>query len=101
MREFQGALIRKVGADSCYGIAIRASEQIRKLGAVRVIGIAVKIENGNIRILYSTVAEILERLQIGTPEMRLKLVAFHRPDIVNTAGVMTGGHFHVFELRRV
>ena len=54
MREFQGALIRKVGADSCYGIAIRASEQIRKLGAVRVIGIAVKIENGNIRILYST-----------------------------------------------
>lgn len=101
MRGFQGALIGKIGADGCYGVAIRASEQTRKLGAVGAIGIAVKIEDGNIGVLYSAVAEILERLQIGTPEMRLKLAAFHQPDIVNTAGVVTGGYSHVFELRRL
>lgn len=101
MRGFQGALIGKLGADGCYGIAIRASDQTRKLGAVGAIGIAVKIEDGNVGALYSAVAEILERLQIGTLEMRLKLVTFHRPDIVNTAGVVTGGYSHVFELRRV
>ncbi|KAL5340349.1 L-asparaginase II [Aspergillus crustosus] len=101
MREFQGALFGKVGADGCYGIGIRASEQTKKLGAVGTIGIAVKIEDGNLNVLYSAVAEILERLQLGTPEMRQKLAIFHRPGILNTAGVVTGRLSHSFELRRV
>ncbi|KAL4784039.1 L-asparaginase II [Aspergillus varians] len=101
MRGFQGAVIGKVGADGCYGIAVRASEQTKELGAAGAIGIAVKIEDGNLGVLYSAAAEILERLQIGTPEMRQALSAFHRPDILNTASVATGGYSHLFELRRV
>ncbi|KAL4876588.1 L-asparaginase II [Aspergillus karnatakaensis] len=101
MREFQGALIGKIGADGCYGIGIRASEPTRKLGAVGAIGIAVKVEDGNLNVLYSAVAEILARLQIGTPEMRQSLASFHHTDILNTAGVVTGRLTHAFELRRV
>ncbi|KAL4865625.1 hypothetical protein BDV12DRAFT_174245 [Aspergillus spectabilis] len=101
MRVFQGVLIGKVGADGCYGIAIRASEQTRKLGAVGAIGIAVKIEDGNLGVLYSAVAEILDRLQIGTPEMSQKLATFHHQDILNTAGVVTGRFSHPFDLRRL
>ncbi|KAL3462321.1 L-asparaginase II [Aspergillus heterothallicus] len=101
MHEFQGALIGKLGADGCYGIAIRASEETKALGAVGAIGIAVKVEDGNIGVLYSAVVEILERLQIGPPKSRQKLAVFHHPDILNTAGVVTGGLTHPFELRRL
>ncbi|KAL2825297.1 L-asparaginase II [Aspergillus cavernicola] len=101
MQAFQGALIGKVGADGCYGLAIRASDQTRKLGAVGAVGIAVKIEDGNLGVLYSAVVDILERLQLGTPDMRQKLTIFHHPDILNTDGVVTGGFSHRFELRRV
>ncbi|KAL3469960.1 L-asparaginase II [Aspergillus californicus] len=101
MNAFQGALIGKVGADGCYGVGIRASEQTARLGAVGSIGIAVKIEDGNLDVLYSAVAEILERLRIGTPEIRQEFAAFHHPDILNSAGVVTGGFSHPFELKRV
>ena len=70
MRAFQGSLIGKIGADGCYGIGIRASERTKQLGTDGAIGIAVKIEDGNISILYSAVAEILEQLQLGEPDMR-------------------------------
>ncbi|KAL4803204.1 L-asparaginase II [Aspergillus unguis] len=101
MQGFQGAVIGKVGADGCYSVGIRASEQTRMLGAAGAIGIAVKIEDGNLGVLYSVVAEIIDRLKIGSPEMRGKLEAFHHPEIKNTAGVVTGGYSHLFDLRRV
>ncbi|KAL4927263.1 asparaginase [Aspergillus undulatus] len=101
MRGYDGALIGKVGADGCYGVAVRASQQTRRIGAVGAIGIAVKIEDGNQAVLYSAVAEILERLQIGTPETREGIRRFHKSDILNTAGVVTGRYSHLFELQRV
>ncbi|KAI9040768.1 asparaginase [Aspergillus affinis] len=101
MEAFQGDLIGKIGADGCYGIGICASEQTRQLGADGAIGIAVKIEDGNIGILYSAVAEILEQLRIGTADMRNKLASFHEPQVFNTAGAVTGGTSNSFSIRAV
>ncbi|KAE8149964.1 L-asparaginase II [Aspergillus avenaceus] len=99
MESFQGELIGKIGADACYGVGVRASEQTRRLGAEGAIGIAVKVEDGSIPILYSAEAEILEQLQIGTPAMRQSLDGFHYRSIKNTAGVVTGRTSHLFKLR--
>jgi len=101
MDAYQGLLVGKVGADGCYGVAIRA----RQAGAPnkgekgRPLGIAVKVEDGNLDILYSAIVEILEILDVGSREMRQKLEAFHHPPIVNTAGVVTGGYRHGFKFR--
>ncbi|KAI9926057.1 hypothetical protein ASPWEDRAFT_130022 [Aspergillus wentii DTO 134E9] len=96
---FQGELIGKVGADGCYGVAIRASQETKRLGGDGALGIAVKIEDGNMDILYAAVAEILEQLQIGSPEMRNALDHFHYPKLCNTAGVVTGHVSHSFKVR--
>ncbi|KAI1749492.1 L-asparaginase II protein [Xylaria castorea] len=90
MLHFHGGLIGKLGADGCYGVAIRGSEQTRRLGAQGAVGIAVKIEDGNIEILYAAVMEILQRLHIGTQEQRQSLCTFHYPARTNTTGETTG-----------
>ncbi|PLN86472.1 L-asparaginase II [Aspergillus taichungensis] len=90
MEAFGGSLVGKLGADGCYAIGIRASEATNRAGATGAIGIAVKVEDGNIGILYAAVMEILEQLQIGTPDARGRLAGFHRPVITNSAGVVTG-----------
>lgn len=103
MRAYKGTLVGKLGADGCYGIAVRAvpdSPSQSGLGR-NAIGIAVKVEDGNIDVLYSAVMEILEQLNIGTKEMRQHLEAFHHPNIVNTAGVVTGSFKHQFDVRRI
>ncbi|KAJ5974634.1 hypothetical protein N7481_011844 [Penicillium waksmanii] len=99
MQAFHGRLIGKLGADGCYGIGIRASEQTAQLGATGAVGISLKIEDGNIAILYSAILEILEQLGIRSPEMRKDLDAFHRPAITNTAGVVTGQITPAFKLQ--
>lgn len=101
METYKGQVIGKVGADACYGIGMRESEQTRRLGADGTIGIAVKIEDGNMEILYAAVAEILEQLQLGTPEIRRRLDGFHQKKIINTAGVVTGGLSFPFRIRAV
>lgn len=101
MQAFDGSLIGKLGADGCYGIGIRASEQTARLGAQGAVGIAVKIEDGNINILYSAVAEILEQLEIGTPEIRGRLAHFHHQKILNTMKVVTGRVSHQFKVRKI
>ncbi|KND89207.1 hypothetical protein TOPH_06220 [Tolypocladium ophioglossoides CBS 100239] len=101
MEAYSGRLIGKVGADGCYGIGVRESEQTRRLGAEGSIGIAAKIEDGSLDILYAALAEILEQLQLGTPEMRQKLDGLHHKNIVNTAGVVTGGLSFPFRIREV
>ncbi|KAJ5693157.1 hypothetical protein N7462_002580 [Penicillium macrosclerotiorum] len=98
-KTFQGELIGKLGADGCYGLAIRESKQTQKLGARGAIGISVKVEDGNINILYAVVMEILDQLQIGTPEMRHALDRFHLPKLCNTVGVVTGQISHLFQVR--
>ncbi|TID02605.1 hypothetical protein CH35J_004797 [Colletotrichum higginsianum] len=100
MEAFEGAVIGKVGADGCYGVGIRASDDTRRLGADGAVGIAVKIEDGSLEILYSAVAEILQQLRVGTEETRGKLAAFHHIKRVNTMGVETGRVSHAFQLRQ-
>ena len=90
MRAFDGALIGKVGADGSYAIGVRASRQTEQLGANGALGIAVKVEDGNIGVLYATVAELLARLDIGSPEQRAQLDAFHKPRMINTMGIEIG-----------
>lgn len=90
MAAYNGILVGKLGADGCYGIGIRSTESTRKAGLNGPIGIAIKIEDGKIPILYSAVMEILEQLEIGTSEIREMLADFHRPKLSNTAGVEIG-----------
>jgi hypothetical protein len=64
------------------------------------IGIAVKIEDGNINILYAAVMEILVQLGIGTEEVRNKLRSWHTPSVFNTMGIVTGVTSHSYIVRR-
>ncbi|MFM0720638.1 asparaginase [Paraburkholderia strydomiana] len=90
MQAFDGALVGKVGADGSYAFGVRASAQTARLGAAGALGIAVKIEDGNLAMLYAVAAELLVLLDIGTAEQRAKLEGFHAPKRLNTMGVETG-----------
>jgi L-asparaginase II len=67
MKLFRGDLVGKTGAEGCYTIGMRESEQTNRLGADGAIAIAVKIEDGNLLALHSSVVEILAQLRIGAP----------------------------------
>ena len=99
MDAFEGQVVGKLGADACYGIGVRASARTRELGADGALGISVKIEDGNIDVLYMMVSELLERLRIGTDAQRARLAAFHRPRMLNTQGVEIGHATFPFELQ--
>ncbi|KAJ2967826.1 hypothetical protein NQ176_g9481 [Zarea fungicola] len=101
MEAFGGKVIGKVGADACYGLGVRECEETKRLGAVGSVGIAAKIEDGNMDILYGAVAEILARLEIGTAEMRGSLDGFHIQPIKNTVGVVTGHVSYPFKLHAI
>lgn len=101
MQAFKGRVIGKVGADACYGIGIRECEETRRLGAVGSIGIAAKIEDGNMDILYGAVSELLVRLDISTVDTRSALDEFHSKAIKNTVGVVTGHVSYPFKLQTV
>ncbi|HEX3379812.1 MAG TPA: asparaginase, partial [Paraburkholderia sp.] len=73
MQAFDGALVGKVGADGSYAIGVRPSRQTARLGAQGALGIALKIEDGNLGALYAVTAELLALLDIGTPEQRATL----------------------------
>ncbi|KAG5763582.1 hypothetical protein H9Q72_008313 [Fusarium xylarioides] len=65
MQSYQGQLFGKVGADASYGIGVRESEDTRRLEAKGALGLAAKIEDGNLEILYAVVPEVLEQLGIA------------------------------------
>ncbi|KAH0264306.1 L-asparaginase II, partial [Aureobasidium melanogenum] len=90
MRLFSGALVGKLGAEGCYGVGIRDCEATRRLGAKGGLGIAVKIEDGNIDILYVALMEILTRLDIGTAQIREELKRSYCTMPRNTMGIVTG-----------
>ncbi len=91
MRAFNGDLVGKVGADGSYAIGVRHGALKRtKHGANEAIGIAVKVEDGNVTALYAIVVAALRELGIGTPEQLAALRAFDKPPIRNTMGVETG-----------
>ncbi|RAK78534.1 L-asparaginase II [Aspergillus fijiensis CBS 313.89] len=84
-----------------YGGAVVASECGAQMpGRDGAIGIAVKIEDGNIGMLYAAVMEILQQLGIGTPEIWHRLARFHHPKLVNTAGVTTGSVKFDFKVQK-
>ncbi|KAF2164979.1 hypothetical protein M409DRAFT_67656 [Zasmidium cellare ATCC 36951] len=99
MKNFHGRLIGKVGADGCYGIGIRASEQTRRLGSAGAIGIAIKIEDGNLDVLYSVAAEILARLHVEEYSKMQDLRRFHQLSRLNTANEQVGCYCHAYSLR--
>ncbi len=80
MRAYEGTLVGKVGADASYAIAYPA----------RGLGIALKVEDGNSTIAFALAVELLHQLDIGTPAMRARLAHWHRPQIKNTVGIVTG-----------
>ncbi|MBN3853713.1 asparaginase [Paraburkholderia sp. Ac-20340] len=88
MRAFGGDLVGKVGADGSYAIGVRRGALP---GATRAIGIAVKVEDGNVGALYAIVVAVLRQLGIGTTAQLDALRAFDQPRIRNTKGVETGG----------
>ncbi|KAI4744994.1 L-asparaginase II [Aureobasidium sp. EXF-12298] len=90
MRSSPGFWVGKLGAEGCYGVGIRECQQTRELGAKGGLGIAVKIEDGNIDILYAALIEILARLDIGTDEIRKELKKSYCTMAKNTMGVETG-----------
>ncbi|KAL7809443.1 thermolabile L-asparaginase [Trichoderma gracile] len=90
MSALGGSAIGKVGADGCYGIGIRESEQTKRLGAEGAIGIAAKIEDGNLDILYAAVAEILAQLKLCGREDMQTLETYHHPKMKNTMRIVTG-----------
>jgi L-asparaginase II len=100
MAAYGGQIVGKIGADACYGVAVRAPNDADMTEASHgAIGIAVKVEDGNLDVLYAAVIEILERLKIGTSEVRQSLDGWRFPKIVNTAGAVTGGYKHCFKVR--
>ncbi|KAK2763770.1 hypothetical protein FQN54_009387 [Arachnomyces sp. PD_36] len=104
MEVYKGVVIGKLGAEGCYGIGIRSrnTQPVTHNVPSEIddsLGIAVKIEDGNIGVLYTAVVEILRQRQIGTPEQLQELADFHRPSIVNTRGVVTGHTYPSFYLR--
>ncbi|KAK4494223.1 hypothetical protein PRZ48_014521 [Zasmidium cellare] len=99
MTAYKGKLIGKVGADGCYGVAIRASPKTRRLGADGAIGIAIKIEDGNLDVLYSVAVEILKRLNMEEYGTASKLLSYHHMARWNTAGIKVGNHHHSYTLR--
>lgn len=101
MRVFRGDLVGKTGADGCYTIGIRASDQTTRLGSDGTIAIAVKVEDGSLSVLHSAVVEILAQLQIGSPAILEELGHFHYPKLLNTTGVVTGHVSHLFQVRSV
>ena len=89
MRSFPGFWVGKLGAEGCYGVGIRDCQQTRDLCAKGGLGIAVKIEDGNIDILYAALMEILGRLDLGD-EVREKLKESYCTMAKNTMGIETG-----------
>jgi len=90
MHSSPGFWVGKLGAEGCYGVGIRDCQQTRDLGANGGLGVAVKIEDGNIDILYAALIEILTRLNLGTDEIREQLKKSYCTMAKNTMGIETG-----------
>lgn len=99
MQTFLGCVVGKVGADGCYGIGIRPGGTISHGLGNMPIGIAVKVEDGDLSVLYAAIMEILEQLEVGSMELRKQLAKYHYPQLTNTAGVIVGTYAFSIELQ--
>jgi L-asparaginase II len=89
MRAFDGEVVGKIGADASYAIGVRDAAYGSD-GKRGPLGIAVKVEDGNVMALMAIVVELLHQLDIGTAQQRAQLDAFHQPVMRNTVGLTTG-----------
>jgi L-asparaginase II len=80
MEAFGGRIIGKLGAEAVYCVADRE----------RGLGIAVKIEDGAERVLYTVVNEVLRQLRIGTDGALDRLAKYTAPDVKNMSGKAVG-----------
>jgi len=100
-RTYSGALVGKLGADGCYGVAVKESDSTRRIGAKGAVGIAVKVEDGRIDILYAAVLEILKQLHLGSIAIQEKLHEYHSIKLKNTMGIVTGKLSFVMKVQSV
>ncbi|QGZ57272.1 asparaginase [Paraburkholderia acidiphila] len=100
MSAFEGALVGKLGAAGSYAIGVRASAATAAHTGGPALGIAVKIEDGDLTALHATVVEVLRQLGIGTSNQLGQLSKFDAPRVVNTMGVETGYVAPQFTLER-
>lgn len=84
MKVFDGLVVGKMGADGSYGLGVADTSIPGGLG------VAIKVEDGSISATYAVVCEVLEQLNIGSAQQREKLGAWHRPQLLNTAGATVG-----------
>jgi L-asparaginase II len=75
-----GKLIGKIGADGVYCVGIKDHN----------IGLAVKIEDGNMNALSTVVVEILANLGILTKKEKEKLEKFRVKDVTNDRKIVVG-----------
>jgi L-asparaginase II len=75
-----GKLIGKIGADGVYCVGIKDYN----------IGLAVKIEDGNMDALSTVVVEILSNLGILTKTEKEKLERFRVKDVTNDRKIVVG-----------
>lgn len=68
-----GKLIAKIGAEGVYCLGLQG----------RGIGLAVKVEDGNIRALPPVVVEVLARMGVLLPDKLALLKTFHKPEVKN------------------
>ena len=92
MQAFDGQVIGKFGADGTYAIGVRQN------AGQPSMGIALKIEDGNVRVLYAAVCEVLEQLGVGTSQQRERLAKWHKLVVKNTLGQHVGHYEFSFAL---
>jgi L-asparaginase II len=71
---------------------------VRQAGNQPSVGIALKAEDGNVRVLYAAVCEVLEQLGVGTSQQRERLAKWHKLVVTNTLGNQVGEYKFSFAL---
>lgn len=92
MHLFGGTIIAKVGADGCYavGVSRKAPRIITATYPQTAFGIAFKIEDGNLDMLYVCVADVIHQLGLGSTDMRDTLDSWRRLPRHSTTGHKVG-----------
>ncbi|ANE45166.1 L-asparaginase [Paenibacillus swuensis] len=89
MRVASGDLVAKAGAEGVYGVGLPREG----------LGIAVKVEDGNIRAAFPAVMETLRQLGALSDERQAALASYHTPTLRNRAHTPVGTIEPVFTLR--
>jgi L-asparaginase II len=80
MRAGRGDWVAKIGAEGVQGIGLRDAG----------IGIAIKVGDGNKRVLRPVIAAVLDHLQLFDARSRAELADWFQPILRNHRGLATG-----------